>query len=636
MAKRRSGAAASGQGDVLRAMQAAVAAHRQGRLSAAIESYRRVLRLKPDLLQAHNNLGVALKAAGRLDEAAASYRRAIALDAGYAAAHANLGAVLAQQGDPRQSLVHALRAWRVEPTNGGYRQGLAEALRPLRFKEASPKIGEALLACFADPGIEHQPLVPAALSYLRLESSVSGALAAVEEGESLATETIEGLIGHPMLLVLLRQSVIADPAFERLFTRVRRAYLEVACGKRDGEVDGGFGAALAIQCFLTDFVYAESAEESADVTALGETLARLEGPEASVQERLLTLALYRPLATFPWIADLRNRLAPVSAALAEVLRVQHDEPLAEAALAETLPSLTPISDATSKAVRAQYEAHPYPRWLTARRREARPLGQVVRSLFPALPAMPLPDGPTRILVAGCGTGKHAVDVASRYADAKVLAVDLSRRSLGFAQRQAQARRLSNLAFAQADLTRLGGLEQRFHLIEAMGVLHHLADPVAGWRVLADLLEPSGLMRLGLYSRLGRRHVAAARRLIAERGFPDTAAGIRAARAALRALEAAAAARGVVGELDFYNLAGCHDLLFNVQETSFELPEIAAALETLGLAFLGFEFHEPSVPAAYRAWNPDDRAMTDLAAWARFEAAEPDSFSRMYQFWCRRI
>ena len=45
-----------------------------------------------------------------------------------------------------------------------------------------------------------------------------------------------------------------------------------------------------------------------------------------------------------------------------------------------------------------------------------------------------PEKP-EILIAGCGTGQHAVNTASRFSDAHVLAVDLSLSSLSYAKRK---------------------------------------------------------------------------------------------------------------------------------------------------------------------------------------------------------
>jgi predicted O-linked N-acetylglucosamine transferase (SPINDLY family) len=50
---------------------------------------RRALELKPDCAEAHNNLGMALKAQGRLDEALSCFRRALELKPDYAEAHSN-------------------------------------------------------------------------------------------------------------------------------------------------------------------------------------------------------------------------------------------------------------------------------------------------------------------------------------------------------------------------------------------------------------------------------------------------------------------------------------------------------------------------------------------------------------------
>jgi ubiquinone/menaquinone biosynthesis C-methylase UbiE len=96
-----------------------------------------------------------------------------------------------------------------------------------------------------------------------------------------------------------------------------------------------------------------------------------------------------------------------------------------------------------------------------------------------------PENP-EILVAGCGTGQNALNTALRFSNARVLAVDLSLSSLSYAMRKTKELKLSNIEYAQADIMELGSFERRFDLIECSGVLHHLGDPLAGWRMLVDL------------------------------------------------------------------------------------------------------------------------------------------------------
>ena len=165
------------------------------------------------------------------------------------------------------------------------------------------------------------------------------------------------------------------------------------------------------------------------------------------------------------------------------------------------------------------------------------------------------------------------------------------------------------------------------------MLHHLADPLLGWRTLLGLLTPGGFMRLGLYSAIARSGIAAAREIIAARGLAATGEGIRRARQEL------IAARDprfdtVLCSPDFYSTSACRDLLFHVQERALTLPEIGAFLAQQRLTLLGFELGAP-VLARYRAAFPDDRAMTDLANWHRFESENPDTFGGMYQFWVQK-
>ena len=628
--------------DSAAALRQAVALHKAGRLDQAIKAYRALLKRWPALPQAHNNLGVALKASGRLQPALKAYRQALALAPDYAAAHGNLGSGLLLQGDAKAALPHFLAANRQEPGNAGHRQGLAAALRPMRFDTPSAAIEQGLLACFADPGIEHQALVPAALSLLRADPGLAPVLgdgASEPEGGPLA-----GLADRPLAMRLLLQTVIPDPAIEARLAALRRQCLAAVAedsGSSALPVSRSLAAALAVQAFLTDYAYPLGEAESAWIDAIADRAAGESLKAGAIGDALIVAAQYRPLHGLP-DADRLAGLAPPDSGppnndtLAALWRLQLTQPRAERALAEDLPRLTPIEDPTSAAVAAQYDEHPYPRWFATQAKSPRPLQAVLSELFPGREIAVPTAKPLQVLIAGCGTGKHAIDVATRYAGAEVLAVDLSRGALAVGQERARARGLDDLTFAQADILELGALDRRFHLIESVGVLHHLRDPLAGWRVLVDRLESPGLMRLGFYSRHARTAIEAARTWVAAGGYPATEAGLRAARQALLALDPSNPERKVTAQLDFYSLSGCRDLLFNVQERSYDLPELAAAISDLGLTFLGFEFADPALPRAYAARFPEDTAMTDLSNWDRFERENPDSFQQMYQFWCARV
>ena len=83
-------------------------------------------------------------------------------------------------------------------------------------------------------------------------------------------------------------------------------------------------------------------------------------------------------------------------------------------------------------------------------------------------------------------GQHAIETASRFSNCHVTAVDLSLASLAYAQRKSHELGLDNLEYLQADILHLHQMGKEFDIIESSGVLHHMNEPMAGWRVLVDI------------------------------------------------------------------------------------------------------------------------------------------------------
>jgi SAM-dependent methyltransferase len=306
----------------------------------------------------------------------------------------------------------------------------------------------------------------------------------------------------------------------------------------------------------------------------------------------------------------------------------------EQEIRSSIPVLTSIDNEVSRRVRRQYEEMPYPRWV-----KSGSVGKPVsiewylRNQFPSIP---IHDGGRRggldVLIAGCGTGQHAIETARRFVGAKVLAIDLSLTSLSYAARMTRALDLSNIQYAQADILKLGSLGHTFDLIEAVGVLHHLGDWAEGWRVLVSLLRPGGFMHVGLYSAFAREDIRAARAFIAQQGYVDSADDISRCRQELLANEDGSPLRNVAKYSDFFTTSECRDLLFHAQEHQLMLPDINTFLSDNQLNFIGF-----SGPAVrdFRKRFPDDAATTDLDEWHAFERENPLSFVGMYQFWLQK-
>ena len=453
-------------------------------------------------------------------------------------------------------------------------------------------------------------------------------------------ETQAALADDPLLLTVLTSTTLRHLPLEHVFTAIRAGLLSRVSADADSNAPETAGrergldlvGALARQCFINEYIFSQTDEETARVRALTKALEQRLRDRAPVHAlELLVLAMYAPLHTLAGIDAVVDK--PWPKAVRDVLTQQVSEPKRERELRETIPSATAIDDVVSLRVRQQYEENPYPRWVRA---GAAPPPTTIEAYlqrrFPGAPIRPLEaDGPLDILVAGCGTGRSTIELAQHFTDARFLAADLSTASLAYAKRKTPAALAPRIDFVQADILKLDTLGRSFDVINASGVLHHMAEPFAAWQLLAGLLRPSGLMHVGLYSERARRDIVAARQFIAEHGFAATPSGIRQAREAL----ATSPHRAVTYSGDFYGISDCRDLLFHVQEQRMTIPQIKDFLDRAGLAFLGFDLPPPVAAGIRERFAATRWPLTDLDRWHEQEQMNPDLFITMYQFWVQK-
>jgi SAM-dependent methyltransferase len=463
-----------------------------------------------------------------------------------------------------------------------------------------------------------------------------------DDGSAQSPEQLcDRLLDDQVARLYLVRTINVSAALEHLLTRCRARWLAEAATIAPGDWQARRDAvgAVAIQCFLNEFVWAVTSEEERAVDVLeqriDEACAAAISPGEALVSDLLVYACYRPL----WRMACAARLGAVPAeawpgALGEVLRVSLHEPLGECELRARIASAATIRDGVSKAVQAQYEENPYPRWQALTRGAVQDIEQRVQRWCPAYVAPPELGGPLRVLVAGCGTGMDAIDTALHLNNAQVTAIDLSRASLAYAMRKAGEYGLENLQFRHEDILEFEGGDDPYHVIISNGVLHHMQDPAAGLARLVALLMPRGLIKLALYSQLARAPLMEAGERIRASGFTPRESDIREFRQQVLEEGMRGSLAELSGSTDFYSLSECRDLLFHVHEEQLTLPGIQALLEQTGLAFLGFELTIAEVEQGFRREHPN-AALTDLEAWATYEQRHPESFRAMYHFWCRK-
>lgn len=453
------------------------------------------------------------------------------------------------------------------------------------------RVGSLFVQCCADPSASLRSLIPLVMADIRARHHL--------DTERPVGEWLASLADDPLCLLLLSESLNTDLPFERVCTRVRRACLD---GLPIEPARYPLLAALALQAWNNEYVWEETAEETAAIEA-----ALWAGDLGTLP--LLRWAMYRPLAAFPVAEALATwPLESVPPVLHPLWRRTLLAPREETALRDAMPTFGPITDATSRAVRAQYEEHPYPRWLRLSGVQKSVLARH-RAYDPAF-AWPF-RSPLQILVAGCGTGKRPLQVARENPDAEVLAVDLSAASLAYAQRMARELGIDNVRFVQADLLQLPAMGRQFHHIDCSGVLPCVHDQQAAWQALTDVLQPGGTLSLAVYSTVARLAVTHLRARIARDGVPSTPSAMRAFRAQLLREPGSATFIDLAGDL--FSLSMVRDLLFHVHEHQHTVAELEQQATACGLRLLGYRrprrVARPSGPPTFAQWRALEVAYT---------------------------
>ena len=638
----------------------------------AIDAYTRALELKPDYEEAYNNLsititskekapakqqldviekyhksqaalkanatkhfelGVNLQNKAKLVDAVNAYRKATDLWPKFAEAYFKMGNALYQQGNSEAAIEAYSEAICIEPNFDAAYHNLGVALTGFSFNQPNQRV-ESQLEYILDVKSMARPmrLAQAALSLVKSKSQIKNLLLPTLnlQFEHTFSETINELSRNTLLLKLMSVCPITEIDFENLLNRLRVYILQNISKLDSSENLLKFQSALALQCYTNEYIYELSQHEAKAINELEITaknaLANNSQPNPNV---VLCLASYRALHEFDWSDQLKNQ--PY---IEDVLKRQLTEPAEEKVIKTKIQTLSKIKDEVSLLVREQYEENPYPRWvnLGARYKPAK-ISQLVEEIGLQLSNDDiLSVASPQILIAGCGTGQHSIEAASKYENSSVLAIDLSRNSLAYAKRKSLEFDVQNIEYKQGDILEIGKLNRQFDIIECFGVLHHMNDPLKGWTKLVDCLKPGGLMGIGLYSELGRQPIVYYRNKIQKTGMATSTQNIKSLRAQIMN-ESDEFNKQIRSWSDFYSLSELRDLIFHTQEHRFTLQQIKSSLRQLRLSFCGFDAKD--ILGEFKLVHPEKNSEFNLDNWSTFEEKNPRTFSGMYQFWCQK-
>ncbi|MDG1286843.1 MAG: class I SAM-dependent methyltransferase [Rickettsiales bacterium] len=512
------------------------------------------------------------------------------------AAGCNQLAVRLMATEPNRSYELLTRAITMEPSEDAFWVNYMDVLQRVKLSAAPAHILQLLNKRLTEPSQIAIVFLNIGMFFLVLDKKIRDWTKLPE------AEILNHPVKHELLFNLLESHIIASPPLEHWLVRVRNALLLAELDEEQQEQWKPFLKVLARLCFRNEYVFWQSDEETV----------KLETLDLKNEWQFLLAACYSPVD-------------------------RQDQLMRERELAASISPSDAITDEVSQKVKAQYEENPYPRWEKIQLPKARPVADELQRVMPLQPSAVFAGitNPPQVLIAGCGTGQHAVQVASRYKDSQVLGVDLSAASLGYAKSKIEEYGFADkVELKQADILSLDSLNQTFDIIESAGVLHHMEDPIAGWKVLKSLLKPEGVMKIALYSDPARQFVVQAREWIAQNGYESTPQGIRQCRRDIMLSPGVAQWNALVRRSDFYSMSDCRDLIFHVQEHRYTIPKLEEILDELGFEFLGFEHDNNAREKLYAQHYPHDRKQTHLNNWHQLEKKDFNMFAGMYQMWMR--
>ena len=470
------------------------------------------------------------------------------------------------------------------------------------------------------------------------------------------------IASDPLLLNSLKRFHFCDALLERLFISLRQTLLfNTVQDMTIPSIHLELAHDMAVQAQLNEYVWPVTQNEQEIISGLETLLLQVteqtEWKLDDIAPAILILAQYKDLSQTKLAEILASKhvtQALKNSYLADIIDYAINNRDKEIQLAKKLPYWSHTNrsnknlnnknrgnrNSVSLKVQAQYEENPYPRWKDIGFNTASSYQQALLKNFPQLNLSHW-QGKKKlnVLVAGCGTGRQAIRLASYFNDLNIIAIDLSSRSLAYAKQQASKYNVENIQFIQADILEFSDFPILFDVIECSGVLHHMENPEQGLQSLQHLLSPTGVMKIALYSEAARKQVITFRKLIAQSNLQSEknegkALDQRLLRQALLMNQIPGDWNEIVNSNDFYSMSNCRDLIFHAQEHQFTATKISNLLANNKLDFIGM-LPTTSAHQAFESTIGKLKGNNTLENWDTVEQDDESVFAGMYQFYCRK-
>lgn len=604
-----------------------------GDIQKSLNFFSNAIKVDPNFIDAHFNSSLVLKSIGKLNEAIDHLNIIIKINPDDIRAYINIALILQNKGQIKKSIEYFIKAINIDPNNltaiNLFLQ-LIKSVKLVNLKENNAKeIKNIFYLLLSKNNINHNDLFNNAKSILFSEEDIKNFLQLSNSG---TLQIINEKLNNNFFFLILQKCLIRDISLEKLLIKIREILIYNKKNFKQDTLEDykNFIISLAIQSFLNEYVYFQTDDE---INFINNLEKKISTQEKINELDIALLACYKPLYNSKILTNKLMGYSSKNDLFNEMLKLQIIEPVIENDLKKTIKSIEKISDKTSKKVKQQYEENPYPRWRFAKTKISSPfLNNLKNEIFPNKFNFKNNFSKPDVLIAGCGTGSHLANTIY-YLNSNITAVDLSLSSLAYAKRKIEEIGYKNINYLNGDILSLKNLNNKFDIVECIGVLHHMERPLDGLKVLLELLKSDGVLKLGLYSELARKDVIKVRDFIKKEGFNSSLEDIRHLREIIKSKTDDIFYKKISFNYDFYSTSNLRDLVFHVKEHRYSIIDLIQIFEDFNLEFLGFT--NPDIKKKYSMIFPDDQKAISLQNWDKFEKKYTTSFVDMYQFWVKK-
>ncbi len=597
----------------------------------AIKCFNKLLNINVNFADAYYNLAIIYRKINKIDKSINNYNQCIKINPKKFEALNNLGNIYKERNEIDKAVEKYLECLEINPNYEIALQNFGVCLQNFNFKSNSIVAEKHIINLLKRNKILRPvDIIKSLIHYIYLDPKFKLILESIKNLENTypIDKLIDEVLDNKILICLLKITPITDIKIEKLIKYIRKKILLNLNIVKNREITFKIMDSIAKHCFINEYLYPIDLEEEEKLNKIEKQISmNIEKEDHDNDLEIACLAAYKPLSFY----NCSNKIK-INDKIADLINQQIEEPKKEIIIKNNIASNI-IKNEISLKVMNQYEHHPYPRWTKIA------LNNYPTDVVNSFNKIDIKVDEDRIknwskiniLVAGCGTGQHAITTATKYENSFVTAIDLSTASLSYAKRKSDELGLKNIDFIHLDILDLKKIKKKFEIIESVGVLHHMDDPFVGWKTLCDFLNPGGLIMIGLYSRFARQHISKIRAKIKKLNMIINNKNIINYREKIIDSNHDDF-KYIKYSSDFYTTSSLRDLLFHTQEHNLDIPEIKKFISKLNLRFCGFE--NKQILNLFLKSN-NKKNLYNLDTWSDFEIKNPDIFSSMYQFWCQK-